>query len=197
MDSRLLKVRLFGILDKFEDKLLNFYLQNGPLALRQKLNLNEDDNMWKVVFDYLVYEKEAVKFCTRNFPDYTYSLFCENGPNFLRKSFLIEDKEYNDAWEYVLDYIGISKGALYEYVNNNKNYFKDLIYSGKTTQIRDELGLTRKKYDKVWEEILDLLLDCVSLENMNISMYEHGLKLFSNLYNVGRTHRSLRNFKKA
>ena len=197
MDSRLLKYRLFALMDKFEDKLINFYMLKGPSALRDKLDLNNNENLWKVVFDYLVFEKEAVKFCTRKFPDYTYSLFCQNGPESLRKSFQIESKEYNDAWEYVLDYVGISKGALYEYVNNNKNYFKGLIYSGNPTQIREELGLTRKKYDKVWEEILDLLLECVSLENMNISMYEHGLKLFSNLYNVGRAHRSLRNFKKA
>lgn len=197
MDSRLLKYRLFAILDRFESKLLNFYLKKGPLALRDKLDLKCNDKLWKVVFDYLVFEKEAVKFCTRKYPDYTYSLFCEKGPDFLRKSFLIEDKEYNDAWEYVLDYIGISRGALYEYVNNNKNQFKEFIYKGNATKIRDELGLTRKKYDRVWEEILDLLLECVTLENMNISMYEHGLKLFSNLYNVGRVHRSIRNFKKA
>ena len=197
MDSRLLRNRLFALMDKFEDKLMNFYLLNGPLALMDKLGLKEDEKMWKVVFDYLVYEKEAIKFCTRKYPEYTYSLFCEKGPNFLRQGFLIESKEYNDAWEYVLDYIGISKGALYEYVNNNKNYFKELIYNGKATKIREELGLVRNKYDKVWEEILDLLLECVSFENMNISMFEHGLKLFSNLYNVGRSHRSLKNFKTA
>lgn len=195
MDSRLLKFRLFALMDKFEDKLIHFYMLKGPSALRDKLGLNNDDKLWKVVFDYLVFEKEAVKFCTRKFPDYTYSLFCEKGPEFVRKGFLIEDKEYDDAWEYVLDYVGISKGALYEFVNNNKNYFKELIYNGRASQIREELGLTRKKYDKAWEEILDILLECVSFDNMNISMFEHGLKLFSNLYNVGRTHRSLKNFK--
>ena len=196
MHSRILKYRIYAMLDQYEQKILDYYLKHGPLALKQKLDIKDDD-IWTTVFDYLIFEKEAVKFCVRKYSDYVHALFKEHGPMALRENFLIDAKKYDDAWQYVMEFIGISRGAIFEYVTEHKNEFKDLIYKGETSQIRNMLLLNGKNYNRIWEEILDLLLECVSFENINYSMFDHGLKLFSNFYNTGRKHRSIKRLRAA
>ncbi|MBN1494559.1 hypothetical protein JW911_02340 [Candidatus Peregrinibacteria bacterium] len=191
MHSQTFKTRIYLMLDKHKDKVMDFYIKNGPYALRKKLNIN-DDNLWDIVFDYLVIEKEAVKYCVRVHSNYISGLYKSIGPAMLRQNFCIQDEKYNDIWEYVTDYIGISKGAIYDHISENKEKYNQLIYSGRASQIRKEFGLERNKYNQVWEEILDLLLECVSIENFNFGMFDHGLKMFSNFYNIGRKHRGLK-----
>jgi len=179
------------LLDKYENKVMDYYIKHGPFALKEKLNIKDND-LWNIVFDYLVIEKEAVKYCVRMHCDFVSNIYINNGPMILRQNFCIQDPKYNDIWEYVTDYIGISKGAVYEHISKNIENYKSLIHSGQASLIRKNLGLERNKYNQVWEEVLDLLLECVSLENYDFGMFDHALKLFSNLYNIGRTHRGLK-----
>jgi hypothetical protein len=191
MDSRLKKKRIIKILERYQAKLINFYLVNGPSKLRTKLDI-QDDDIWEIIFDYLVCEKDVIKLCVRNNPEYIHDVFSEQGPKELRENFAINDRKYDIEWEYVMDYIGVSRGALYDYVNNNIGEFRALIYKGKTGKIRELLCINKEKYDYVWENILDILLGAVSTQMFTYSMFEQGLHIFSNLYNQGRKHRSLK-----
>ncbi len=190
MDHPIRKDRIFKLLKRFDKKLINFYLDNGPYELRKKLDIKEDD-LWKTVFDYLLYEKNIVKVCVKQNAEYIHEMFAEKGPEMIRKSFRLMENEYSDQWEYVMDYIGVSRGAIYEYVSNNMSDFRSLVYHGKSSKIREMLLLDRAKYDKVWEDILDMLLESVSTDAYTYSMFEHGIRMFSNLYNNGREHRSI------
>ncbi|MFC1655901.1 hypothetical protein ACFL3C_03465 [Patescibacteria group bacterium] len=191
MNSPARRERIFKLLKRFDKKLVKFYLDEGPYELRKKLDIKEDD-LWKMVFDYLLYEKNIVKTCVKQNAEYIHEMFADKGPEMIRKSFRLMENEYEDQWEYVMDYIGISRGSVYEYVSNNVSDLRSLIYHGKATKIREMLLLNKAKYDKVWEDILDLLLESVSTDAYTYSMFEQGIRMFSNLYNNGREHRSIR-----
>jgi hypothetical protein len=179
------------MVEKYDKKLLKYYLDHGPEKLKEKLDVGDND-VWQIVFDYLVFEKNVVKVCIKKNINYIHSVFAEKGPAHMRKTFKLDDSKYDFVWEEVIDFIGIAHGALFEYVRNNSNKYKELIKEGKASSIRFELGLNKHKYNDVWEQVLDLLLECVSFENFNYSMFEHGLRFFTNMYNTGRTHRSVK-----
>lgn len=181
-----------NMLEKYDEKLLKFYLNEGPAKLKKRLEIR-DDELWRIVFDYLIFEKNAVNVCTKKNTNYIHSIFAEKGPNHIKKAFYLDNSKYESTFEEILDFIGIARGAIYEYVRNNSHYFQDLIRNGKAERIRIELGLEKLKYDGVWEEVLDILLECVSFKNFTYSMFEQGLRFFTNMYNTGRTHRSVKN----
>lgn len=195
MRSRIKKHRIYSLLSRYEEKLVNAYIKDGPIELRKKLDL-ESDAYWNLIMQYLVYEKEVVKLCINRNPEYIYNFFVEHGPTVLRRVFDIENKYFDEAWECVIDYLGISRGALYAYVSNNANEFKKLIYSGKPLKIRKMLNLDKEKYINAWNEILDILLESVSTEKFSFGIYEQGMRMFINMYNQGRKHKRLHYFKK-
>ena len=181
------------MLEKYDKKLLKYYLDNGPEKLKETLDVG-DNELWQIVIDYLIFEKKAVKICYKKNTNYIHSVFAEKGPKHMREAFKLEGSKYDQIWEEALDFIGIAHGALFEYVRNSSNHFKELIRNGKAEQIRKELGLSKLKYNDIWEEVLDLLLECVSFDNFTYNMFEHGLRFFTNMYNTGRTHRSVKKF---
>lgn len=191
MHSRSQKNRIYKLLKNYNDKLVDNYINEGPSELRKKLKIESDD-VWEIVFDYLVFEKDIVKICVKKNITYIHDIFAEKGPEFLRSSFQIESVKYEDVWEYIMDYIGISRGALYEYVANNLSDLKGLIYYGKSSKIRENLCIDKYKYNRVWEEVLDMLLESVSTDAYTYSMYEQGLRMFTRMYHSGRKHRSLK-----
>jgi hypothetical protein len=191
MESRLQKDKIYRFLNKYGSKLVDLYIEKGPTELRDHLGIKSDD-IWKIVFHYLVKEKEAVKYCVRKHADYIHELFAEKGPKMIRKIFQITEEIYDDEWGYVMDYIGISRGALYEYVNNNKDEFRDLIYKGKSAKIREILCIVNEKYSHTWETILDMLLECIATDVYTYNTYEQGLSMFIRFYNQGRKHRSIK-----
>jgi len=193
MDSRIKRNRIIAMLERYDKKLLKYYLDNGPYELKKKLDIGNEE-VWSIVFDYLMYEKDAVRICIKKNTEFIRDLFAQKGPAFIRKSFCIESSKYDDIWEFVVDYIGISHGALFEYVNKESFNYKSMIRNGKATKIRNSLCLQKKKYNNVWEEILDLLLECISFSNFTHNQFEQGIRFFTNLYNNGRKHRSLRSF---
>jgi len=191
MKSRHERSKLYAILDKYDEKLVNKYIEYGPDGLREKLGV-DSDKLWEVIFDYLVFEKEVVKLCVRNNSAYVHNLFVEKGPSLMRKAFSLQSSKYDDVWEYIMDYIGVSRGALYEYVTENAAKYRDKISRGECKSLRDELCIKNNKYERVWGEILDVLLNAVSTKAFTHSAFEHGIGLFSKLYNQGRVQRSLK-----
>jgi len=139
MKSRLYRNKVYNLITQFEDKIVDFYVTHGPVELRKKLNISN-----------------------------------------------------NDVWEIIIDYIGISHGAMQKFIKNNLMNFKEMIYHGKAGEIRSMFFLDKPKYNVVWEEILDFLLEEISIENFSYNTYEHSLNMFSNIYNQGRIHRKLK-----
>jgi hypothetical protein len=193
MNSRLKKHRIYTLLKRFDEKLLEYYLNEGPQELRRKLNV-KSDGQWRFIMQYLVYEKDAVKLCVRKNTAYIHNFFAEHGPNVLRKVFDINHNNFDEAWEYVIDYLGVSRGALYEYITNNPAEFKKLVYNGESSKIRSILNIEKEKYNRVWNEILDILLESVTTEKFSFSYFEQGIRMFTSFYNKGRNHRSLKSF---
>ena len=152
MFSRAKRNRIYNLLRAYDGKLTKIYLEEGPDTLKKKLNIESED-VWKLIFEYLIFEKNIVKQCVRRNPEYIHKIFAERGPDFLRHAFQIADERYDDIWEYVMDYIGISRGAIYEYITSRVVELKGDIYNGKIEGIRIKLGLQNIKYDRAWEEI--------------------------------------------
>ncbi|MBD3156417.1 hypothetical protein GF369_01180 [Candidatus Peregrinibacteria bacterium] len=194
MHSRHKRNKVYSMLHRYDDKLISHYLEHGPEGLRTTLGITSD-RLWDVIFDYLVFEKEVVKYCTRNNSAYIHSLFAEHGPRAIRSAFQLNGDKYEDIWEYVMDYIGISRGALYEYVSEKSSLYREHIYRGECLSLRKDLAIEKDKYEHVWGEVLDLLLNAVSTDAFTHSAFEHGLHLFSTLYNRGRKQRSLRTWQ--
>ena len=141
MQSRLRKNRIYSLISRFGDKVVDFYIAYGPEKLREKLNI-ENDNVWEII----------------------------------------------------VDYIGIFHNAMKIFVKNNAVDFKELIYKGKASEIRTMLCLDKAKYNLIWEEILDILLEEISTENFSYNTCEHSLRMFSNVYNSSRNHCDLKNY---
>ncbi len=194
MRSRHKQNKLYSMLHRYDNKLVSNYLEHGPDGVRNMLGITSD-RLWEVVFDYLVFEKEVVKHCARNNSPYIHALFAEHGPCAIRSAFQLTGEKYEDVWEYVMDYIGISRGALYEYVTEKSSLYRKQIYSGECLSLRKDLLIEKDKYEHVWGEVLDLLLNAVSTHAFTHSAFEHGLNLFSTLYNRGRKQRSLRTWQ--
>ena len=194
MRSRYKQNKLYSMLRRYDDKLVSHYLEHGPDGLRNILGITSE-GLWDVVFDYLVFEKEVVKYCTRNNSPYIHSLFAEHGPRAIRSAFQLNGEKYEDVWEYVMDYIGVSRGALYEYVTEKSSLYREQICRGECLSLRKNLAIEKDKYEHVWGEVLDLLLNAVSTHAFTHSAFEHGLHLFSTLYNRGRKQRSLRTWQ--
>jgi len=186
------KDRIRKLINKYEKKFLEMFIEYGPVEMKEKLELSEQD--WNTVFNYLVFEKNAVKACVMENADFIHDIFKNNGPQFVRELFEIEDNKYDEIWEYIMDYIGVSRGAMFEFVTNNSIHFRELIENGNPSKIRELLLIDNEKYIRVWENILDILLQSVCTKQYTYSMYEQGLRMFTDMYNIGRNHRSLNKY---
>jgi len=166
MNSRHKRRKFYSILNKYDDKLIRNYLEYGPDGLRRKLDVKSDE-LWEIIFDYLVFEKEVVRYCVRNNSVYIHDLFVEHGPVAIKKAFSLMNDKYED----------------------------EKIYQGKSSYIRKDLCIEKNKYEHVWGEVLDILLNVVATQAFTYSAFEHGISLFSKLYNQGRVQRSLRSLQ--
>lgn len=175
--------------------LTEVFIKEGPERLRQAMNFDNEKD-WEELFDYLVTKQGVIKKCVLNYMDFFKEIVEKKGPYALRRIFKIESGKYDLDFEEVFDLVAVSTGALYEYVNNNKVVLAGRIQSGESLKLRYELGIEKKKYDGLWVEILDMLMNAVCEKYYDIRTFEHGITAFSNLINSLRTHRSLRSYRK-
>lgn len=171
------------------------FVQLGPDQLRQCLEMEANDD-WQRFFDYLVLNKGVVKHCVRKYMDFFYSVVATNGPMAIRKIFKIKDAKYDSVFEEIFDLVAISNGALYKYVEENRFEFALVVRSGKADGLRQELGLQGKRYQSLWMEILQLLIDSVCDEYYDEKVVEQGIATFDFMMNSLRKHRSLRSNRK-
>lgn len=184
--DRLLKIK--------SDVLMQIFIQEGPLALRKKLDITLDKH-WQYIFDYLVFSEEVLKKCVIYFMPFFKHLVIEHGPFFLRKTFCIEDSKYDQVFEKIFDMVGIAEGALYDYVLRHKDYFSGQILKGKALDLRKSLALKGRKYDQLWGQIVELLQEAVCQKIYPEQIFEHGFQAFIALMNTLRQQRSLSSYR--
>ena len=167
------------------------FVQMGPDELRRALEI-EDGARWQEVFDYMVLHKDVVKHCVRKYMDFFYDFMVDRGPLAIRAVFDIEDSKYDAVFEEIFDLVAIGKGALYAHVKRNMHVYVMTVRDGKADDLREKLGLGAKRYQKVWEELLEEFMYAVCDEFYDEREVEQGIFLFDMLMNSLREPRSLR-----
>ncbi len=168
------------------------FIEFGPDALRSRFPHIGD---WKGTYDLLIREG-VLRQCVLRYLSFFVDLMISKGPMAVRRVFQIEAPMYNQAFEEILDLVGISHGALYAYVEAHREEFAKRVMRGDVASLRAELGLSRRRYDHVWGEILDLLVNAVCDRSTEERTYDEGLRAFNTLMNGLREHRSLRSYGK-
>lgn len=98
-------------------------------------------------------EQEIRQFL-QNHGDVVFEYYLNNGFDALARGLSI----YNDYQRKILfDYLMLDRNALLECIRRNKKFFVNMIAEGKGDSIRPMLGITARKYAKLWREALDLL----------------------------------------
>ncbi|MFC1750650.1 hypothetical protein ACFL2V_17795 [Pseudomonadota bacterium] len=194
-ENQVLMEALKKALNGREEDLMQLYIQEGPQALKEKLNIRGEGD-FRAFFDYLVLRTDALKNCALQYMPFFKNLVEEKGPGAIRETFGIEGEQYDDAFKKIFELVCICEGALYDYIYKNKNALTKRVLEGKGSEIRKELCLEDKDYSRLWMEILEILQDAVCDKVMEESQIEHGLDAFSTLMNTFREQRSLRSYKK-
>lgn len=182
-------------LDAREVQLMETFIQEGPDSLRQKLGISTDA-VWMQIFDRLIFQKGVVKHCVLKFLPYFKHLVSEHGPAVLRSVFGIENRKYDQIFEHVFDFVAVGHNALYDHVYQNRHDYAQLIRKGDAKNLRSKLCVEAKRYDGLWQELLEILMKATCEELYSESVYDRGLTAFSMIMNQTRTHRSLRSYGK-
>lgn len=184
---------LKSALQRHEGGMMEVFMKEGPEVLRSRLGVKSDHD-WKLIFDYLVRQKNVLERCATDYISFFKDLVIKNGPAALKRIFKIEGNEYHLAFERLMDHVAVSHGAIYRHVMDNKHVFAGRIMNGESRMIRADLCITDKKYDSLWLEILELLQNAVCTRIMDERACEEGLVSFTKLINTLRDQRSLRSF---
>lgn len=182
-------------LDACEIQLMETFIQEGPESLRRKLGISTD-RVWEQVFDRLIFQKGVVKHCVLKFLPYFKHLVSEHGPKVLRSIFGIEAYKYDQVFENVFDLVAVGHSSLYDHVYQNRHEYAQLIRKGHAKGLRSELCIEAKRYDGLWQELLDVLMKATCEELYSESTFDRGLTAFSLIMNQTRIQRSLRSYSK-
>lgn len=139
---------------------MGLFMERGPKFLCNYLGFESvRSKEWQIVFDYFVLEKNVLFALVKRYDEHFQQLYENFGPLKIREILGIKLKKYDFIWLPIHDLIGVAKGSLAKYVFNNRfSLSKEMKVYG-SERVRDNLGIVSQKYDQVWKEILDLLLD--------------------------------------
>lgn len=186
---------LKSALAKREQILDETFMRLGPDGLKMLLKVDNDAD-WNRVYEHLVLNRGIVRKCVVQFMDFFYDLVADKGPMYLRKAFNIEDKIFDPVFEEIFDLVAVSKGALILYVNRNKRILTRSVLRGNGSSLRKNLCLDGNRYNSLWMEILEILMNSVCTRYYDEKMVDQGLMAFTTMMNTVRTQRSLRSFSK-
>jgi len=181
---------IFEAIKGYEREIMAIFIQEGPDALRYKLRIKRDED-WNRIFDYLVFQKDLLKVCVLQFIDFFKKLVEEKGPLAMRSVLGIQSRMYDSVFEGLFDLVAVSHGALFQHVETQKRQLFDQIKAGKGSELRENLGLSKQKYDNLWEEIVKSLLNDFGVQLVDERIMEQGLSSFARLFNMLRDHRPL------
>lgn len=172
-----------------EDDLIDRFVGDGPTKIMEELDLSEDS--WKVIFDYLVFEKNLLFKCVTRNVDFFIDEYIKYGISHVREIFGAVDEKYDMVFEAVFDFIVISNDALYMHVMEHRDRYTTALKARGADFVRKVLGVWPEKYSENWQKVLDLLLHAVCDAIFSETTYEHGLVAFSRIFNNVREHRPI------
>lgn len=158
-----------------EERLMTLFIQQGPEALRRELKV-PNNFVWTIVFDHLVFNLDVLKRCIEMFFPFFKDYVLKNGPLALRDLFGIQDARYDVVFEKLLDDMVIARGLLFEHVHANIHAYLQALKKGQ--DIRAQLGLAPEKYETLWKEVVNFLLDAFSLEYLQMKQKEQTKTFF-------------------
>ncbi len=144
---------LFKAIQGNESRIVDLFLELGPNGLRTLLRLKRDVD-WALFFHFLVFQHKLLQRCVQKFPDFFQSLVEVKGPLAIRKILGIESSLYDEVFQEIFEAVAIDSGALSLYFRNQLPRFLSLVQAGKGDEVRKELGLGHKKYQKLWRYFL-------------------------------------------
>lgn len=172
-----------GQLRGHEERLMTLFIQQGPQALRDMLKV-PNDFVWTVVFDHLVFNLDVLKRCVDMFFPFFKDYVLKNGPVALRDVFGIRDSRYDSVFEKIFDDLVIARGLLFEHVHAHTREYLEALTQGRGSDIRAQLGLQTSKYDPLWKEVLDFLLDAFTREKLKDQQKEQTKSFLSLLQSL-------------
>lgn len=175
-----------------EQFLMGLFMENGPKFLCKYLGLESTKSKeWQIVFDYFVLEKNVMFALVKRYYHHFQEMYANFGPQKVRDILGIKLRKYDAVWLPVHDLIGVGEECLQKYVHNNRfSLSKQLqVYGGE--RIREDLGILPRKYDGVWEQILDILRHHTVQQYMTTVDSERLLSVFTAQMNLRRDHVAL------
>ena len=166
-----------------EERLMMLFIQQGPEALRSALKV-PNDFIWTVVFDHLVFNLDVLKRCVEMFFPFFKDYVLKNGPTALREVFGIQDKRYDQVFEKLFDDMVIARGLLFEHLYAHVPEYLEALEKGRGDDIRAQLGLESSKYDPLWKEVVDFLLDAFTRERLKGKQKEQTKSLLNLLQSL-------------
>jgi hypothetical protein len=164
-EEEAIKAMIHDGLNGYEERLMKLFIQLGPEALRKLINV-PNDFVWCSVFDHLVFDLNVLKRCVEKFFPFFKDYVLKNGPLALREVFGIQDSRYDQVFEKLMDDLVIGKGLLFEHVYAHTREYLQALKKGRGADIRVQLGLQAQKYDQIWKEIVNFLLDAFTREKL-------------------------------
>ncbi len=166
-----------------EERLMTLFIQQGPQALRTMLKV-PNDYVWSVVFDHLVFNLDVLKRCVDMFFPFFKDYVLKNGPLAMREVFGIEDSRYDTVFEKLVDDMVIARGLFFEHIDAHTSDYLTALQKGRGSDIRAQLGIVPPKYDPLWNEVVNFLLDAFTREKLKEKQKDETKSLLSLLQSL-------------
>lgn len=172
-----------------EDELMESYIVDGPTAAKVLLGVSEPQ--WRVIFDYLVFEKnllfKTVSFCSEFFVE----AYVQHGIEHVRAVLDVTDCRYDMMMEPVFEFLAIINEGLKYHVFQYREKYLDILWENGSGFLKKLLRLSDQKYEESYGQVLDVLLNTACTRMFTETHFDNGLRAFSLMYNLGREHRPL------
>lgn len=169
--------------------LVESYICDGPSFVKDNLGLDEEK--WRVIFDYLVFNHSLLFKVVKNSTDFFLENYILHGMAHVRDILDVNDDKYNLVWTMIFDFLAISKEGLQQHVIHHRDRYITTFRARGGDFVRKVLGVWNERYDEHWKAVLNLLLDGVCDEFFTQKTYDDGIMAFTYLLNGQRVHRPI------
>lgn len=170
-----------------ESSLIENYILQGPKEMMENMGLEKEE--WLVIFDYLVFHHGLLYKCVTKSIDFFLEAYVKHGVNHVRDILEVHDEKYDLVWGMVFDHLAIAnEGLHYNVLHHRERYVVEFQARGGHF-LRKSLGIWNEKYDKQWEQVVELLLHAACEDFFSDQEFEHSLRSFAYIVNGGRVHR--------
>ncbi len=176
-----------------EEKLIQSFIEDGPTAVKIMLGVSEFQ--WQVIFDYLTFNHDLLRKCFEVCAEFFTDLYVRYGKKHVRAVLDLQDKKYDDVFNEAFDYSLVDCEGLYMHVLHGREKYLLALKARGSEYLRNLLTVSAEKYNSLWEQILDLLLNAQCEAIMSEAAYERGIKGFCMMMNRNREHRPLSKMK--